>query len=64
MQEEGYIAKILFPEGTKGIELGKTVAILVENEEDIAAFENYVDEGEEAASATPSAEPEPEPQAA
>ena len=45
MQEEGYIAKLLFPEGAKGIELGKTVAILVENKEDIAAFENWEEGG-------------------
>ena len=31
----------MYPEGAKDIELGKTVAILVENKEDIAAFANY-----------------------
>lgn len=46
MQEEGFIAHIMYAEGTKDIELGKTVAILVENREDIAAFNNYVEEAE------------------
>ena len=41
MQEEGFIAKLMYPEGAKDVELGKTVAILVENKEDIAAFANY-----------------------
>ncbi len=38
MQDEGYIAKIMYPEGTKDVELGKVIAILVEKEADIAAF--------------------------
>lgn len=50
MQEEGFVAKILYPAGAKDIELGKTVAILVENKEDIAAFANY---SEESAGASP-----------
>jgi pyruvate dehydrogenase E2 component (dihydrolipoamide acetyltransferase) len=43
MQDEGYIAKILYPEGSKDVELGKVIAILVENQADIAAFSNYSD---------------------
>jgi pyruvate dehydrogenase E2 component (dihydrolipoamide acetyltransferase) len=42
MQEEGYIAKIMYPAGTKAIPLGDVMAILVENKEDIEAFKNYV----------------------
>lgn len=42
MQEEGYVAKLMFPAGTNDVALGEIVAILVENKEDIAAFENYV----------------------
>ena len=38
MQEEGYVAALLYPEGTKDVELGKIVAILVEEQADIAAF--------------------------
>ena len=41
--EEGYVAKILYPEGAKDVELGKCVAILVENLEDVAAFADYVE---------------------
>lgn len=38
MQDEGYIAKLLFPEGAKDVKLGEIVAIVVENKEDIAKF--------------------------
>ena len=41
MQEEGYVAAILYPDGAKDVELGKIVAILVEEESDIAAFKDY-----------------------
>ena len=41
MQEEGYVAKLLYPEGAKDVPLGAQIAILVENKEDIAAFENW-----------------------
>lgn len=39
--EEGYLAKILIPGGTKDVPIGKVVCIIVESEEDIAAFKNY-----------------------
>jgi pyruvate dehydrogenase E2 component (dihydrolipoamide acetyltransferase) len=41
MQEEGYLAATLFPEGTKDIPLGKVLAVLVEEEEDIPQFANF-----------------------
>lgn len=41
MQEEGYVAKLLVSEGAQDINLGDIVAILVENEEDVAAFKDY-----------------------
>lgn len=41
MQEEGYIAKILYGDGAKDIELGLPLAILVDDEEDIAAFADW-----------------------
>ena len=47
MQEEGFIAKLMFPEGTKDIPLGTTVAILVDNKEDVEKFKDY--KGEETA---------------
>jgi len=42
--EEGYLAKILFPGGTKDIKIGKLVCIIVQNEADIAAFKDYKDD--------------------
>ena len=41
MQEEGYIAKLLYPEGAKDVALGKVVAILVDKKEDVAKFKDY-----------------------
>ncbi|GIX81483.1 dihydrolipoyllysine-residue acetyltransferase component of pyruvate dehydrogenase complex, mitochondrial [Caerostris extrusa] len=44
--EEGYLAKVLVPAGTKDVPLGKLLCIIVSNEEDIAAFKDFVDSGE------------------
>lgn len=41
MQEEGYVAALLYPEGAKDVPLGKLIAILVDNQKDITAFANY-----------------------
>jgi len=57
MQEEGYVAALLFPEGAKDVPLGEIVAVLVENKEDIPAFANYSAGG--AAEAPAAAEPVP-----
>ena len=51
MQEEGFVAALLYPEGAKDVELGKLVAILVEDEEDVAAFKDYKDTGDAPSSA-------------
>ena len=40
MQDEGYLAKTFYPEGTKDIPLGEVLAVLAENEEDVAAFKD------------------------
>lgn len=40
--EEGYLAKILIPAGTKGVPIGKLVCIIVEKEEDVAKFKDFV----------------------
>lgn len=40
-QEEGYLAKILMGDGTQGIDVGVPVAVLVEEEGDVAAFAGY-----------------------
>ena len=53
MQEEGFVAALLYPEGAKDIELGKIVAIIVENEADLAAFKNYTAESASAPAAAP-----------
>ena len=41
MQEEGYIAQILFPAGTKDIPLGTPLCIVVDDKADIPAFKDY-----------------------
>ncbi|KAJ7551544.1 hypothetical protein O6H91_06G019800 [Diphasiastrum complanatum] len=51
--EEGYLAKILLDDGTKDIPVGKPIAIFVENEEDVAKFNNY--QGSDAGPSTSSA---------
>lgn len=40
-QEEGFLAKILMPEGSKDIPVGTTVALLVEDAGEVAAFADY-----------------------
>lgn len=61
--EEGYLAKIIIPAGTKDVPLGKLLCILVYNEEDVAAFKNFVDDGS-AAPPPPKAAAAPPPAAA
>lgn len=41
MQEEGYIAKLLYPEGAKDVKLGEVVAILVDKKEDVGQFKDF-----------------------
>ena len=53
MQEEGYIAKILYGDGAKDIDLGLPLAILVEDEADIAAFADWTPAGSAPAQAVP-----------
>lgn len=63
MQDEGYVAKLLYDAGTKDIPLGKVLAILVDDEGDIPAFADFKDDGAAAtpapAQAAPAAEPAP-----
>lgn len=42
--EEGFLAKILIPAGSKDVPIGKLLCIIVENKDDIVAFENFVPE--------------------
>ena len=44
-QDEGFIAKILKPSGSKDIAVGTPCAVLVEEEDKVAAFKDYRGEG-------------------
>ncbi|XP_039756249.1 dihydrolipoyllysine-residue acetyltransferase component of pyruvate dehydrogenase complex, mitochondrial isoform X2 [Pararge aegeria] len=52
--EEGYLAKILIPAGTKGVPVGKLLCIIVESQADVAAFKDFKDDS---AAAPPPAAP-------
>lgn len=56
--EEGYLAKILVSSGTKDIPVNQLIAIIVSEEDDIAAFKDITDEASISASEEPAA-PEP-----
>uniref|UniRef100_A0A0R3S218 Lipoyl-binding domain-containing protein n=1 Tax=Elaeophora elaphi TaxID=1147741 RepID=A0A0R3S218_9BILA len=43
--EEGVLAKILVPDGTKGVKLGKPICVFVDKKEDCAAFANFKVDG-------------------
>ena len=57
-QEEGFLAKILVGPGSKNVEVGTPVAIIVEEEGDIAAFKDY-SPGSAPAEAAPAPEAAP-----
>lgn len=59
--EEGYLAKIFYPGGSKDIPVGKLVCIIVENESDIAAFKDFKDDGNAAPKPAASAPSPPPP---
>ena len=59
MQEEGYVAALLYPEGAKDVELGKIVAIIVEDKEDVAAFKDYDPDSASAPAEAPAQESAP-----
>ena len=62
MQEDGFIAKLLYPEGHKDIPLGVPIAIVVDSAEDVAAFKDYkVEASAQAAPAAPAAPAKEEP---
>lgn len=63
VQEEGYLAKIMVPEGTRDVPLGTPLCIIVEKENDIAAFKDYVETGVPEVS-TPPPPPAPAPASA
>ena len=55
-QEDGYLAQILVPEGTKDVPVGKPIAIYVEDEGDVAAFKDFTAADVKGAAAAESAE--------
>lgn len=61
--EEGYLAKILIPAGSKDVPIGKLVCIIVENAEDVAAFQGFKDDGAPAPAAASTPAPSQEQQA-
>ncbi|KAL6254256.1 hypothetical protein P5V15_014873 [Pogonomyrmex californicus] len=42
--EEGYLAKILIPAGTKNVPIGQLLCIIVQDESNIAAFKDFKDD--------------------
>ena len=48
--EEGFLAKIILPAGSKDVPIGKLLCIIVENKEDVDSFKDFV-AGEEASPA-------------
>eukprot|EP00469_Lotharella_globosa_P005518 CAMPEP_0167792462 /NCGR_PEP_ID=MMETSP0111_2-20121227/12575_1 /TAXON_ID=91324 /ORGANISM="Lotharella globosa, Strain CCCM811" /LENGTH=168 /DNA_ID=CAMNT_0007685385 /DNA_START=96 /DNA_END=602 /DNA_ORIENTATION=+ len=62
--EEGYLAKILVEEGAPDIPVGTVVAIMVDSEDDVAAFKDFKAESAPAPAAEAAPEPAPEPAAA
>ncbi|BES88101.1 acetyltransferase component of pyruvate dehydrogenase [Nesidiocoris tenuis] len=61
--EEGYLAKILIPAGTREVPIGKNVCIIVESQEDVDKFKDFKDDSSPAA-AIPAAPAPPTPVAA
>lgn len=60
--EEGYLAKVVIPAGTKNVPLGKILCVIVDSEAEIEEFKNYTGEGDsikEAAPPNPSQDPTP-----
>jgi len=58
--EEGYLARILIPAGTKDIPLGKLLCVIVSDEASVAAFKDYTgDDSADAAAPEAAAAPEP-----
>lgn len=61
--EEGYLAKILVPAGTKNVAIGKLVCIIVQDESNVAAFKDFKDDTVDMP-LTPAPVPTPMPTAA
>ncbi|XP_015438826.1 PREDICTED: dihydrolipoyllysine-residue acetyltransferase component of pyruvate dehydrogenase complex, mitochondrial isoform X2 [Dufourea novaeangliae] len=55
--EEGYLAKILVPAGTKNVPIGKLVCIIVSDEGSVAAFKDFKDDSASASPPPPATAP-------
>ncbi|CAK9828825.1 Dihydrolipoyllysine-residue acetyltransferase component of pyruvate dehydrogenase complex, mitochondrial [Anthophora retusa] len=53
--EEGYLAKILIPAGTKNVPIGKLVCIIVADEGSVAAFKDFKDDSPATPASAPAA---------
>ncbi|BFF94638.1 dihydrolipoyllysine-residue acetyltransferase component of pyruvate dehydrogenase complex mitochondrial [Drosophila madeirensis] len=62
--EEGYLAKILIPGGTKDVPIGQLLCIIVNDQASVAAFKDFKDDAPAAAPAAAAAPPPPPPPAA
>ena len=62
--EPGYVAKVFVESGTKDIPIGKLLAIIVENEDEVAKFKDFEDDGSSLASTKPQAPKEEKKEAA
>ncbi|KAH8413041.1 hypothetical protein KR009_007633 [Drosophila setifemur] len=62
--EEGYLAKILIPGGTKDVPIGQLLCIIVPDQASVAAFANFKDDAPAGAPAAAAAPPPPPPAAA
>ncbi|XP_071581314.1 dihydrolipoyllysine-residue acetyltransferase component of pyruvate dehydrogenase complex, mitochondrial isoform X2 [Temnothorax nylanderi] len=59
--EEGYLAKILVPAGTKNVPIGKLVCIIVQDESNVAAFKDFKEDTVAVSPPTPAAPAVPTP---
>lgn len=57
--EEGYLAKIILPAGSKNVKIGQLVCIIVESQDSVAAFKDFKDDGSAVAAAAPPPPPPP-----
>jgi pyruvate dehydrogenase E2 component (dihydrolipoamide acetyltransferase) len=61
MQDEGYVAQILYPAGSKDIAVGSPIAILVDSEADVAKFKDFKAQDAGSAGSAPVAKKEEAP---
>ncbi|KAF1796933.1 pyruvate dehydrogenase complex dihydrolipoamide acetyltransferase [Mucor lusitanicus] len=62
-QEEGFLAKVLVDTGAKDVSVGQPIAIFVDDEADVAAFENFTAADVQGGAPAPAAEEAPKEEA-